>query len=498
MDKIKYKSLTTLSVLLLFFTAATCLYTGKYLHPLADDYVYGADTRQTWLNTHSISACIQSALETTANIYDTWQGTYTGIFLMSMQPGVFGYYYITPLLLTGCLIISTYLLMFMIMIKLLHTSRREYIFVSTVFVLINMQFLYSVYDAFYWYNGGMYYILFYSLSLLLASLLIAYQQCGGKLKKALIATGAILDCIIIGGGNFISGFGTATVLLAFIIVYTAEKKHIPVFCTIVLAVFAIAFAFSVLAPGNTFREADQQLANPDFKPSIPYGIAVSIFRSSIFTLKSMLGFMPIAFLALLPVVSRIAKRSDFNFSHPWLCIVTTCAIYITVFFPHCYATNYVGPDRVRNIYRFSLFWLILINMFYLSGAVIRKSGTFGAYGHNIYCKIRNLKCCRKWVNSNKGFTMALILVLTTFAPESTAVRNMMLLGGTIQKSDKEMDEREKLLEEETEKDTIFVKPLSVALPSDAYTDAKTPPGDWVNEGIAKYYGKKEVYAEPLK
>lgn len=43
------------------------------------------------------------------------------------------------------------------------------------FSLINLQFVYSAYDAFYWYNGAMYYTLYFSMSLCLASLLIAYH-----------------------------------------------------------------------------------------------------------------------------------------------------------------------------------------------------------------------------------------------------------------------------------------------------------------------------------
>lgn len=119
-------------------------------------------------------------------MYHTWQGTYSACFLMALQPGVFGQYWLGSIILLFSLAGSTYTLLYMVMRKLLHSSKLEYLFVSTLFVLMTIQFTWSYYDAFFWYNGAMYYTLFYSISLTLASLLICYQQVNSKPRKQLL------------------------------------------------------------------------------------------------------------------------------------------------------------------------------------------------------------------------------------------------------------------------------------------------------------------------
>ena len=175
MNKKQLKIVTGVAIAVLIVSIIPVFWIGQYLHPFSDDYVFGAETYKIWNATHSISACIQGAWNVAVNMYHIWQGTYSACFLMALQPGAFGAYWIVPILLASSLIMSTYALLYLIMRKLLHTTRIEFLLVSSVFSLINLQFVYSAYDAFYWYNGAMYYTLYFSMSLCLASLLIAYH-----------------------------------------------------------------------------------------------------------------------------------------------------------------------------------------------------------------------------------------------------------------------------------------------------------------------------------
>lgn len=162
--------------------------------------------------------------------------------------GVFGQYWLGTFILISSLVTSTYTLLYMVMRKLLHSSRLEYLFVSTLFVLMTIQFTWSYYDAFYWYNGAMYYTLFYSMSLFLASLLIGYQLSSSKFKKALIGGASIVLSIIIAGGNFVSGLGMGAILFAAILIMKMEQRRWPRLYITILAIYGIAFLFSVLAP----------------------------------------------------------------------------------------------------------------------------------------------------------------------------------------------------------------------------------------------------------
>ena len=70
----------------------------------------------------------------------------------------------------------------------------------------------------------MYYTLYFSMSLCLASLLIAYHL-SGKIRKCFVGILAVLLTIFIAGGNFVSGFGTAAILfIAIAITYLEQKK----------------------------------------------------------------------------------------------------------------------------------------------------------------------------------------------------------------------------------------------------------------------------------
>lgn len=161
------KSHTILAICILILSVIPVVAIGPYLHQFADDYVFGAPVYKAWTATHSFGACIQAAWAESMHIYQTWQGTYSACFLMALQPGIFGKYWLVPIILLGNLILSTYTLGYTILRRLLHISKLEYTFISTLFVLMTVQFVWSFYDAFCWYNGAMYYTLYYSISLFL-------------------------------------------------------------------------------------------------------------------------------------------------------------------------------------------------------------------------------------------------------------------------------------------------------------------------------------------
>lgn len=165
----------------------------------------GAPVYKAWTATHSFGACIQAAWAESMHIYQTWQGTYSACFLMALQPGIFGKYWLVPIILLGSLILSTYTLGYTILRRLLHISKLEYTFISTLFVLMTVQFVWSFYDAFCWYNGAMYYTLYYSISLFLASLLIEFHLTKSIIAKIIITLVSAALAIFIAGGNFVTG-----------------------------------------------------------------------------------------------------------------------------------------------------------------------------------------------------------------------------------------------------------------------------------------------------
>lgn len=485
------KSQTILAICILILSIIPLLAMGPYLHQFADDYVFGAPVYKTWTATHSLGACIQAAWGESMRIYHSWQGTYSACFLMALQPGIFGKYWLVPIILLGGLVSSTYTLGYMVLRRLLHIGKMEYAFISTLFVLMTIQFLWSYYDAFFWYNGAMYYTLFYSISLFLASLLIEYHLSKSVIVKVLVALVSITLAIIIAGGNFVTGLGMPAILFVAIIWMKVERKKWPLFPIFLLLIYAVAFSFSVFAPGNAVRQA-----TVTSHPNVVAAFFMAIGKSMEF-LADAIGILEILMLTMLtPVLVRLARESRFKFSHPWICLVISFLLYSAFAFPNSYAMGAKGANRVLNVYFYVHLWMLCFNIYYLSGALQRNA----AKQEPVSVALKNLICAinQKYAKYQKWLPTycCLVLVLSVTTKHTTTNRTFSLLRkGKVQKLDQEVKLREKAILKSRGKDLVL-KPLTVKMPSDAYHDITIYPGYWINRGMANYYGKKTVVALP--
>ncbi len=207
----------------------------------------------------------------------------------------------------------------------------------------------------------------------------------------------------------------------------------PIFLTSILVIYLAAFAFSILAPGNTFRE----LAVKEYHPGIIEAIGITLSRSIGFIEDRIISFISLTFITLIPIVSRLASKSKFKFSHPWLCLIITFGLYCSFFFPHCYAMGYEGPYRVQNVYTYALFWFILTNMFYFSGALARKVESKAPLSSAICHLWEAIKQKYQKVYQYSYIYAIIIYVLAIVIKPSTTNRTLSLLTkGKIQASDK--------------------------------------------------------------
>lgn len=102
-----------LCVLVLVGVAITLipvLWIGSCNAPCGDDYAYGTATHVAWKHTGSLLAVFRAALQTVVRYYNGWQGTFSAVVLMSMQPAVFdGAFYCTvPFLIIGLLALGEF------------------------------------------------------------------------------------------------------------------------------------------------------------------------------------------------------------------------------------------------------------------------------------------------------------------------------------------------------------------------------------------------------
>ena len=68
--------------IIFIFSLIPLLHIGLYAHAAGDDYAYGLAAHLCWKETHSLPAVIQTVFENTKSYYQTWQGTWSSIFLL--------------------------------------------------------------------------------------------------------------------------------------------------------------------------------------------------------------------------------------------------------------------------------------------------------------------------------------------------------------------------------------------------------------------------------
>ena len=107
-----------------------------YAHPAGDDYAYGVAAHLAWTDTHSLSAVLAAAVSNVKGYYTSWQGTYSSIFLMSLQPAIFSQrlYFLTTFLMLFMVIGSIFSLFHVLFTRYIPLSRSLRLMLSLALV----------------------------------------------------------------------------------------------------------------------------------------------------------------------------------------------------------------------------------------------------------------------------------------------------------------------------------------------------------------------------
>ena len=81
-------------------------------HPATDDFTFAVYTHPTWVQTGSILHVLKDALSYTLRTWRDWQGTVTGVLIMTLNPAVFSleHYGVHAVALLGLILLGTCLL----------------------------------------------------------------------------------------------------------------------------------------------------------------------------------------------------------------------------------------------------------------------------------------------------------------------------------------------------------------------------------------------------
>lgn len=363
--------------LLLLVSLLPVLRIAKYNLPSNDDLEFIETTGPVWEETHSLSETLKTAAAHTRWKMDTWQGTYSAQFLMALQPGLFGlsYYALTPYLLIGLLILSLFLFYDCVCRKFLGTDRVTPLILSLVTVFCCIQFPPSAGQGFLWFNGGVFYTAYFSLTLILFTLLLTIYQSASRKARILLTLLACALSAFIAGGNYTSMLPAAILLLTLTLAAFIQKKRgAALALTLTLLIFLIGMGINVTAPGNAKRVAFELAyygtrQTPPVKAillSLLYGVSAILYRFD--------GAMLLIILLTAALLGPYLYQSRYTFRRPLLVLLFTVGVFCSGFTATIYAGSTAGPLRSLNIVYFSELLLVGFNTAYITGFFLKKAG----------------------------------------------------------------------------------------------------------------------------
>ena len=177
------------------------LWIAVYNHSSADDYSYGCHARWAWTDTHNLFRVFVAVGEKIKNTYLNWQGSYSAVALFALQPSVWGeeFYGCTTVIVLGLLLFGT-LFFCRRMVTILGGKKITGDLIALVLMLLSIELLPSPVEGFFWWNGSVYYVVFYVLFLIETSLLmevVQKDQCRAGKLAVLCILGHFWQVVII-------------------------------------------------------------------------------------------------------------------------------------------------------------------------------------------------------------------------------------------------------------------------------------------------------------
>lgn len=467
--------------ILLIVNLLPIMYLGRFNHPTGDDYYYGAEAHLVWEETGSLMQTVKEALRGAAYDYETWQGTYSAMVLMRLQPTVFSesaYHWTTfgiLFLLTG----GIFYLLKPVICRWLGGSSASWIAISSGLTLLAVQTVPTPAESMFWYNGSMYYTGYLALTFFFWGKLVRYLS-RPRIRDVIFL--AVL-AVFLAGGNYISLLPSMIllVLVTAWMFYRKDKKR-GIGIAVITAAILAGFLVNAMAPGNAVRQSDMWKI-PAWK---------AIIKALLQGVRYLMAWVGSEWLAMAVVITpflfKIYRKTTFQFRYPVIILGLIYGIFCSASCPTFYTMNSTGPARAVAVcyYGFILF-------------------TFAAYGYSLgYFYQRVLPCVSKGrlavfspASVRIGWIAVLVVLMLIQAldgsmTETTSVQAFQsIASGEAAGYEQEYLERLAILEDDTVEDAVLAPYEN--RPRLLYVgDLAADPNEPANQKVALFYGKKTV------
>lgn len=335
----------------------------RYVVINAEDLLYGIHPHHIWEDTHSLGAVIKDAVIRTYSDYFGWQGSFVSVFLMYMQPGIFStqfYRVIMFLMFLMCLVCPAFCILTFNK-HILKAEKRIILAIIGMLLIVITQYMPNAYQAWYWYNGAIYYQFTFNLLMLYitCTIVLAKAKKGGI--KIFCIISLVLLNIMCSASNYITSVAFIACYGIFIIFALVKKYKYRYLHLGLIALYIAVFMISVMSPGNAGR------ATHYTQPSLPL---VAVFSVKEFFLEGTgwIGYT-LTFAAIcisLFFAKDLVKNSKIKFANPFIALLFVGAVLIAQYAPTIYGFGHAGPARCTNIRFLTMqlgLWALAINLY---------------------------------------------------------------------------------------------------------------------------------------
>lgn len=493
-DKISLASINIVYVLALIAVVFPLLLVAGYNFPSADDWSYGKAGYKALAEGGGFFDVLRCAFENMARHYMEWEGRFSNSFLASLQPGIWGeeYYCIVPWMMLGGLIVGEIVLAWMLLAG--DSKQNRWLVLPIMVPSLMMQILYipSVSESFYWYTGAVNYTFIFGLSMVLYGLFVklALGDTEGW-KMAVLALVASVMAVLIGGDNFSTSLSTFLAMFVLSILFAITNRRALKRTWYLTLLTGGSLVACIFAPGNTSR------LNDNFGGSTTGNAFEAVGLSLVRTFTNIYSWtnvkMILVVLLIVPFAWMAVKNIKFRFKFPAVFTVITFGVYASQITANLYVDGTTGGGRVAGIlYFFYHVWLVS-NLCYWLGwlqrvcegrlekKVLQSERIRSIMGKSIlpYCAVMGLILC------------GIIYKSDLKEISSYRVYRDWRQGWAAQYA-LDWEERLVILRDPSVTVVEFA-PVKAFPEAYVYTDLQDEDGYvWVNKACASYYGKESV------
>jgi len=461
-----------------------------------DDFNFSLKAKQAWEATGRVMPTIQAAWQHTLRIYEHWQGSLSGVFIMSISPVIISItayrialFFFNILFIFGVFFSSNYF------IRKYTAIPKNYTFlIGSAIVFTCYHFMPSLFEFLYWYNGSSYYLL--PLTIALFSSVLLHKTIHAE--KTTIFPWILLSIIsVFFGLNNLPMLMTMLTVLFFVTVFLFFKKSKKKYAMLIIyALFIAASIVNISAPGNFNRMTKEKIVN--------ISLVKTMLISSYLPIKAFLSqfgklsLIPLFLVLMTPSLNKHIDSNQAKFMNPLVLLIISYLIIVSQFTVTVYTSGNMNNYGRVSDYRYILYQiLIVINYINLL----------------VYLKLSGIKLRKKTDASVPKLISQRIAQLATFAfivyailatalsfrfflvyPSNPVDLYKQITANQLQTYRNEQAERFEIAEKSSGQDIVYKK-LTYTTSLIGLETIKLDPDHNVNKKFAEFYHLNSVVVE---